>query len=247
MDLVFAKIPEDTPGVDLHVNMSNSLVRSAQGLTLPEKRVISLCMAKLDSVRLDDGRYKFKLSALEFASEFGLDQNTAYDQLKNVGDHLLKRVARSVVQLPKGRVREHRWVWVSGVTYHHGDGYIELAFSHEMTPHLFLLRKEFTSYKLKHAASLRSVYSWRLFELLMQFKSTGLLRISVDEFCTVIEAPPSCIKDFGQLRRRVIEPAVLELAEKDSLIVEWSPLKNGGRKVNSLEFTFTKNQQNSLF
>ena len=57
-------------------------------------------------------------------------------------------------------------MWVSGVTYHHGEGWIELGFSPEMTPHLVELSREFTSYKLKHTVALRSVYSWRLFELL---------------------------------------------------------------------------------
>jgi len=241
------KISETIPVSDLHVNMSNELIRAAHGLNLPEKRVISLCMAKLDSVRLDDGRYKFKLSATEFAQEFDLDPTTAYDQLKSVGDSLMKRVARSIEKLPRGKIKERKWVWVSGVTYHGGEGWIELGFSHEMTPHLFLLRKEFTSYKLKHAVALRSVYSWRLLELLMQFKATGLLRIEIDDFCQAIEAPPSCEKDFGQLRRRVIEPAVEELITKNSLMIEWQPIKHGGRKVTGLEFRFSPNPQNSLF
>jgi plasmid replication initiation protein len=247
MDISLAKVPEGTVASELHVNMSNDLVRAAHGLSLPEKRVISLCMAKLDSVRLDNGRYKFRLSAVEFAKEFDLDTSTAYDQLKAVGDHLMRRVARSIIKLPKGKTKEQKWVWVSGVTYHNGEGWVELGFSHEMTPHLFLLRKEFTSYKLKHAVALRSVYSWRLLELLMQYKSTGLLRISVEDFCHAIEAPPSCVKDFGQLRRRVIEPAVSELMSKDSLLIEWTQTKNGGRKVSGLEFKFSPNPQNSLF
>ena len=154
----------------------------------------------------------------------------------------MERTARTVIDTPRGK-KEKKWVWVSGVTYHHGEGWVELGFSPEMTPHLTLLRKEFTSYKLKHAVALRSVYSWRLFELLMQFKSTGLLRISVDDFCMAMEAPPSCIKDFGQLRRRIIEPAVVELIGKNNLLIEWRAVKHGGRKISGLEFTFKFNPQ----
>jgi len=79
----------------------------------------------------------------------------------------------------KGKVIR-RWVWVTHTEYHEGEGYITLTFNHEMTPHLFLLRQQFTSYKLSHAVALRSIYSWRLLELLMQFKSTGLLIIPVE-------------------------------------------------------------------
>ncbi|BCF98124.1 hypothetical protein PPGU19_026930 [Paraburkholderia sp. PGU19] len=74
-----------------------------------------------------------------------------------------------------------------------------------------------------------------------QYRDTGLVRIRFDEFCHAMEAPPSCLKDFGQLRRRVIDPAVAELTGKDGLLIEWKPTKSGGRKVTGLEFTFQPN------
>lgn len=233
---------DDVAASALNVTMSNQLVRMAHGLTLPEKRVVSICMAKLDSLRAEAGRYKFKISAQQFAKEFNLDNATAYEQLKLAGDKLIDRKARTIVKTPRGD-KEKKWVWVSGVTYHHGEGWVELGFSPEMTPHLVELSKEFTSYKLKHAVALRSVYSWRLFELLMQFKKTGMVRITVDDFCFAMEAPPSCVKDFGQLRRRVIDPAIAELVAKNSLVIEYKATKNGGRKVSGLEFKYHINPQ----
>ncbi len=212
---------------------------------MAEKRVISACIAKLDSLRLDNGRYRIKLTAKEFAETFDIDPNTAYDQLKSAGDNLIKRIARVVEDTPRGKV-EYKWVWVSGVKYHHGEGWIELGFSHEMTSRLNLLRGEFTSYKLKQASALRSFYTWRLFELMMQFKTTGLLRISVDEFCHSVEAPKSYKKDFRNLRIRVIEPSVTELRDKNNMLIEWKGTKTGGRKVTGLEFRFRENPQKSL-
>lgn len=224
---------------ELNVNMSNALVRAAHGLTLAEKRVVSVCIAKMDSVRPDNGRYKFRLTAQEFADTFEVDANTAYEQMQFAGDHLMKRIARTFEDGRRGKI-EHKWVWVSGVTYHHGEGWMELGFSHEMTPHLTLLRQQFTSYKLKQASALRSIYSWRLFELLMQFKTTGVLHIDIDEFCHAVEAPESACKDFAQLRKRIIEPAVAELKAKDGMEIEWTPKKQGGRKITALEFVFQK-------
>ncbi len=233
------KNSKDAPVNELNVNMSNALVRAAHGLTLGEKRVVSVCMAKLDSIRLDSGRYKFKLTAQEFAETFEVDFDTAYEQMKFAGDNLMKRVARTIEEGRRGKI-ERKWVWVSGVTYHHGEGWMELGFSHEMTPHLMLLRKEFTSYKLKQASALRSIYSWRLFELFMQFKSTGILQITIDDFCHAVEAPESARNDFAQLRKRIIEPAVAELMKKDGMRIEWAAKKQGGRKITSLEFKFSK-------
>lgn len=245
LKLEHAKIDRDAPLREQSVNMSNALVRAAHGLSLAEKRVVSACLAKMDSVRLDNGRYKFKLTADEFASTFDVSLDTAYEQLMDTGKKLMKRTARSIEDTPRGK-KERIWVWVSGVTYHHGEGWVELGFSHEMTPHLVLLRKEFTSYKLKHASALRSMYSWRLLELLMQFKSTGLLRISIDDFCHAMEASETAQKNFGELRRRVIEPAIKELTLKDNLIIEWQGTKRGGRKITGLEFKFNPNPQQTL-
>lgn len=230
---------------DLHVNMSNKLIRMAQGLTLQEKRVISVCMAQLDSVKLDStGRYKFRLSAKDYADQFAITDQAAYVQLKEVGDKLLHRIAEEVRDTPKGK-NIRRWQWVSFAEYQDGEGWIKLTFNHEMTPHLFLLRKEFTSYKLQQTSALRSIYSWRLFELLMQFKSTGLLRISIEEFCHSMEAPDSARKNFGELRRRIIEPATSELILKNNLLIECEHVK-AGRRVTGLEFRFKINPQASL-
>ena len=230
---------------DLHVNMSNKLIRMAQGLTLQEKRVISVCMAQLDSVKLDStGRYKFRLSAKDYADQFAITDQAAYVQLKEVGDKLLHRIAEEVRDTPKGK-NIRRWQWVSFAEYQDGEGWIKLTFNHEMTPHLFLLRKEFTSYKLQQTSALRSIYSWRLFELLMQFKSTGLLRISIEEFCHSMEAPDSARKNFGELRRRIIEPAISELILKNNLLIDCEHVK-AGRRVTGLEFRFKVNPQASL-
>lgn len=241
MKLELAKTQES----DLHVNMSNQLIRMAQGLTLPEKRVVSICMATLDSVKLDNtGRYSFRISAKDFGEQFGITDQAAYMQLKEVGDKLLHRIAQEITKTPKGR-NVKKWQWVSLAEYQDGEGWIKLTFNHMMTPHLFFLRKEFTSYKLQQASALRSIYSWRLFELLMQFKSTGLLRMSIEEFSHSMDAPESYRANFKEIRTRIIEPAVKELITKNNLLLEWEPTK-AGRRVIGLEFRFKTNPQQSL-
>lgn len=218
------------------VSMSNQLVRMAHGLTLPEKRVVAICLARLETTKQDKGRYSFQVAAKDFADQFDLTTQAAYMQLKEVGDRLLHRIAQEVIQGPKGRL-VRRWQWVSLAEYQDGEGVVRLTFNQEMTPHLVMLKREFTSYRLQQASALRSLYSWRLFELLMQFRDRGLLRISVEDFCHAVEAPATAQANFGELRRRIVEPAVNELNVKNGLEVEWQAAKDG-RKVTSLTFTF---------
>ena len=227
--------------------MSNVLVRAAQGLSLAEKRIMSCCVSKLDSKRLPDMTKPVvaRISALEFAETFGLDPNTAYEELQAAAKGLRDRLIRFEKPGRKGpRIVEMRWV--GRATYAKGEGWIEVAFWHEVVPHLVALRERFTSYKLSQAAALRSIFSWRLLELFAQFRSTGLLRIDIEEFAHAMQASDSYRKNFKDMRRRIIEPAVKELTEKDGYQIEWDARK-AGRKVVSLEFRFKLNPQAALF
>jgi len=230
------------------IRVSNALIRGSHSLSLSEKRIVYACLFNLRESCLIDGRYKFKLTAKNFSKIFEIDLDTAYTQLKSA-KRLMKRVARTVEKTPEGR-KEQLYVWVSGVTYHHGEGWVEIGFSPEMTPHLFEIKLSngFTSYYLKQTSALRSVYAWRLFELMMQFKKSGLLRISIEDFYYAMEAPLSCRKDLFNLKKRIIEPAVKELSTKNNMKIVWECKKKEGRKVTGLEFKFNKNfQSKSVF
>jgi plasmid replication initiation protein len=239
------RVKEDRPLAERHVTLRNDLVAASHGLkTLAEQRIVKSAAAKLDSVRLDQGRYKIKLTAGEYAETFNLDPNTAYEQLKDVSKSLLNRTIRREEQSRRG-VKVHLDHWVSGITYHEGEAWVELRFSHEATPYLTALRGNHTTYLLKQAAGLRSIYSWRLLEMLMQFKATGWKQVDVEDFAKAMDAKPSHTKNFAQLRRWVIEPAVKELTEKDGWLIEWTQIK-AGRKVTALRFDFRRDPQGRL-
>lgn len=227
------------------INISNDLTTAAHNLTLGEKRVVMACVAQLDSVRLESGRYKIKLSALDFAETFKVSPDTAYNQLKSVSSRLYERSIKRVQETSSGK-KIMKYRWVSSVIYHAGEGWIELGFSHEATPYLVALRGQHTSYKLEQASALRSVYSWRLLEMLMQFKSTGWICILIEDFYHAMEVPETYRKNFKDLRNRVIDPAVKELKQKDHWLIEWKGTKRGGRKITGLEFKFKRNPQQTL-
>lgn len=237
---------------DRYVSMSNRLARSAQGLNLSEKRLVALGLAGTDSVPLKNlvlaanAGWKMKVTALAYAEAFNVHPTTAYEQLKSSSEKLFERYVRYEAKDRRGLLTEKKFRWVSGVTYAPGDGYVELNFTPEIAPHLLGLRKQFTSYKLRHAAAFDSIYAWRLFEMLKSWQSTGLYTTSIENFWEAMEAPPSCRKDFKALRIRIIEPAVAAIIAKASMLVEWKPIRAGSRRVTSLEFRFVANPQGQL-
>lgn len=60
-----------------------------------------------------------------------------------------------------------------------------------------------------------------------------------------MEATEKQRTNFAAVRRKIIEPAVKELTEKDGWLIEWETIK-AGRKVRGLRFNFIRNPQGSL-
>lgn len=189
-----------------------------------------------------------KLAATQYAATFDLEQHTAYEQLKDGAKSLYNRSIaffepahrRGDKPLVKTQMR-----WIGEAVYHEGEGWVEIHFWHKVVPHLMGLKRQFTTYQLRQASALRSVYSWKLLELLMRFESTGWAEYTIEDFKASMEAPES-LSDFGQIKRRIIEPAIKELTLKDGWLIDWQPIK-AGRRVKAVRFEFRRNPQMSLF
>lgn len=241
-------IETNRPVSERWISLSNALTRAAQRLSLAEKRIVSAAVSKLDSSRrmTRENIPITKITASEYAETFGVDTDTAYNQLKSAGENLGKRQITFYEVPNKGKnVIRVKMQWVGEAHYHDGEGWIELYWWPRVLPYLTGLGKEFTQYQLKQASALRSVYSWRLLELLSQYKDTGWIQISIEEFSHAMEASEKQRKDFAMIRRRMIEPAIKELSEKDGWLINWKPIK-AGRRVSAIRFDFERDPQGRL-
>ena len=245
-------IRTDKPLEDRHVNMSNILSRAAQSLKLIEKRVVAIGLAKTDSVPYrdltlsQDKGWTVRITAEEYSEQFSISLDAAYLQLQEA-KILMDRQLRFFEPGRKG-IKERIINWCGEYTYHHGEGWAEFNFTASIAPFLLALRGEktpFTSYQLHRVADLKSIHSWRLFECLLSWRGTGRWEPTIEEFCYTMDLPPSYQKDFGAIRRRVIDPAMAELIDKDNMIITLE-LKKSGRKVTGLDFKFRENPQGKL-
>jgi len=237
-------ISPETPLANRNVSMSNTIVTSAHSLNLSEKRIISTALAKLDSMTKRAPEKPIRITAIEFAECFELDETTAYEQLKRGTKALYNRSIRRLIPTPYGH-REELIRWLAVSTYHPGQGYVEVSFTPQVAPYLMALEQRFTTYKLEQTRALRSIHSWRLFENLKRWESTGKWIVEIDEFHHLMEATKSYRANFAQLRKWVIEPAVKELRDVSGLEIEWSAHKTG-RKVTRLLFLFEPKAQMSF-
>lgn len=242
----------ERPAGERWVTMSNALTRAGHGLTLAEKRIVAAAVSKLDSRRmLPPGEVpRTRITAMEYAETFEVDLDTAYDQLQSAAKQLYNRSItfyepahkRNGKPLPPTKVQMR---WVGSVKYQKGEGWVELAWWPDLMRHLVGLKRQFTSYQLQQASALRSMYSWRLLELLMRFESTGWAEYTIEDFCASMDATAKQAANFANIRRKIIEPAVKELTEKDGWLIQWRPIK-AGRKVKAVRFDFMRDPQGRL-
>lgn len=236
------------------ITTSNALARSAQNLTLGEKRLISMAISKLDSrakVPKTGECPIVKITAKEFADVMNLSPRTSYTQLHSAADGLMsKRVTFFEAAHRRGRKKlattQISMQWVGEARYVKSEAYVEIHFWHRLVPHLMGLQKQFTTYQLQQATALRSIYSWRLLELLTRFRKSGIAEYTVEDFAAAMGATEKQRANFNNIKRRMIEPAVKEMSEKDGWSIEWEPIKRG-RRVHSVKFTFERKSQMDLF
>ena len=213
------------------VAKANALVQASYKLSLNEQRLVLACVAQLDSRKPLPKDNLFTLSATDFSETYGITVDQAYEALNEASKSLYERD----IKVFDGKVKE-RFRWVYHVKYYQGESKVCLGFSQTIMPYLTLLNKQFASYQMANVAKLRSIYSIRLYEFLIQYRSTGKLIIELGDFKQRLELDGQYSR-FSNIKMRILDPAVKELQEKSNLTISWRAIRKG-RTVDRLEFVF---------
>lgn len=214
------------------VRKDNRIINACYQLTLNEQRLILTAIAKV--------KYGAKIpreidiEAHEFLQAFpDIGEKNVHMALQEAVDKLFERVIR--VEDP---IKKKKFRWISAATtYKQGDGKVGFNFSPEIIPYLEDLHDKFTKYRLGDVSGLKSTYSIRLFEMLTQFETTGIVLVDVDKFKERMGVEDK-YKDFIDLKRRVIDPAVKELNAKSTLNINYK-IERERKTAKKLVFLFS--------
>lgn len=217
------------------VSKANHLVQASYRITLQEKKLVLAALSCCDS--RGEPQKAVKITASDFAEVTGMDLSNAHRELYKAADRLYDR---SIKVSDPEQTEEFRWIQ-SKIKKHKGEGMVTLTWSDPILKYIGQLKQQFTSYRLGSVGRLQSVYSIRLYELLMQFNRTGDRVISVSDFRELLEIGDK-YKQFRDLRKRVIDPAVKELNQRSDLDITFETISEG-RRVRALSFTFKPAQQ----
>lgn len=225
---------------------SNRLVEASYRLELAEQRLVLMAIENARSSGKGIAADSFlAVHANEYAAIFGLDMKNAYHQLKEAAENLYQRSVRIHdvdAQTGKSCIIDTRWV--AAVKYVEGAGVVHLQFSGFVVPYITRLEAEFTSYKIKSIAQMTSTYAIRLYELLMQWKKSGLRQITLEEFKSILQITGkyTALKDF---KRYVLDLAVNQINQYSDLQVSYENIKQG-RKITGFSFSFSEKNSAKL-
>jgi plasmid replication initiation protein len=226
----------------------NVLLNAAYTMPLICKRLILLGLIKISYADEDrsPGAMTFTITEPEWEAAYGVQKGSnAYRQMKRAAHTLMHKEPGGVVfRGANGKGDDRRWF--ERLKYdpnQAGEGIVSMTFSHTISANLKDLVKggAYTVTDFESVCRLNSVYSIRLYEWCRQFRGTGLLHISVDEFRHRFGLEHK-YSAFTDLKKRVIDPAVKELNDKSNPMKGQLKyiVKKKGPRITSIVFTFPR-------
>lgn len=213
----------------LVVVKDNKIIEASYTISLSEQRVLLACISQIDSKNSLQPENKFHVVASDIVDLMGLNRSNAYRDMKMAVDKLYNRSIKI-----DGEDSEMRWIYRK--EYVKDEGKITLYFSPEIIPYLSQLSEKFTAYKLKYVSQFKSSYSIRLYEILVQWSSTGEREVKINWLREIfqVEDKYKAIKDF---KKYIIDPAIADINEHSNIWAEYGQRKSG-RTVTHFQFKF---------
>lgn len=215
------------------------LVHAMYRLDARPKMLLLLAVSHVDPTRGPrDQNRRVTISAKEWNETFPGGKNPYRDLLAASEGLVGKRVW----------MRSGGWRhWVSGADPDEGGGSVTIVLDSDLMPFLCAPGGlvEFSTIHLVHISGLRHFAALRLYELLNQFRASGVRQIHLEELREALSGKDT-YPDYVNFRRKVLDKAVAEINDKTNLTVKWEPIKKG-RSVVTIKFLIVESKQRDLF
>lgn len=216
------------------VRQSNDLIQASYKMSLNEQRLIYIAISKIPFNEKKENR-TVEITAEEFLAAFpSVGKGNVHIELRKSLDALWER---EVLLSNSQEENKIRWL-TSQSRYLQQSGRLKFSFSPEVLPYLEDLKERFTIFYLFDIKNLSTTYALRLFELLMQFQTTGVVIISLEQ-CKFRLGVENNYKDYRDFKKRIISPSINEINKKTRINVIVSTKKRG-KTVEALHFFFSE-------
>ena len=218
------------------VVQSNALVEAKYRLSVEEQKIIKILISQIQREDEDFKDYEFHIR--ELAKMLGMEHKDPYGVLEKITERLMSRVLKFSSAETNTLLQAS---WLSSALYKKGEGTVLLRFDPYLKPLLLQLQSYFTKYELGQVLQFKGQYTIRFFEFRKSFlgKNKKVVEFPLDKLREAFGIGKKEYRDFDNFRRRVIEPARLELLEKTGQSFVWEAVRQGrGGKVVGVRFVF---------
>lgn len=215
---------------------TNRLNAATQNLSLTEVRIMQLAI--VDARETGKGlttESPLTISASRYAKAFDVSRQSAYEAILNAEKTLFERRFSFITK--DNRVVKSRWV--QRVKYLEDQASIEVILTYDVVNEITRIdgyEQFFTQYLLEQTASMSSAYSVRLYELLIQWKTSKKTPVfELMHFREQLGVEPTEYKLMSDFKKRVLNVAVNEINETADLKISYEQKKEG-RKIVGFKF-----------
>ena len=215
---------------------TNQLNSALQNLSLPEIRIVQLAIVDARETNTGLSTDKpLRIDALRYAEIFETTRQNGYKRMKEAEETLFNRRFSYIDD--KGKVIKSRWI--QQVRYLDDEGAIELVFTLAVVNGISRINGAedfFTSYLLEQTASMDSIYSVRLYELLVQWRAAKKTPVfELEKFRDQLGISSEEYKAMNDFKKRVLQVGIDEINEKSDIEVSYEQVKKG-RSIAGFKF-----------
>jgi plasmid replication initiation protein len=216
---------------ELEIRQHNALTNARYDYTELQLDLMFFLISKL---RKEQQTGTYDLSITELSSLTG--KRYDYPYLRQATESMGSRV----FEVETKESFKQLWMFRT-VEYMKGQGVLKIKLSEDIIPLLFDLRDNFTSYGLAAALRLSSKYAKRIYQYCSQWKDLGeSKKYDLQDFKKMLGLVDAKgnerLKQLGQLRERVLDPAVKQINEHTELHISYT-LEKKGRAFKNIVFT----------
>jgi plasmid replication initiation protein len=223
---------EPKPAKKQLIFQDNAITTARYSMSALEKNIMYMVMAQLGKNDPSDRYYRIVAKDLMQRA----NKEIRYAEFKEATSRLRER--EITILKDNGNVLQIGLI--SSAEYIQGAGIIEIGLDQKIRPYIFELKENFTSFELNMALSLNSKFSKRLYEMLAQFRSTGILRITVLELKERLKLIDSKTGEeqyekWSAFEKYVIKVAQKELEKHTDIVFDYK-LKKTGKRITDIVF-----------
>ena len=218
-------------GNNLITKTNDFIAKSSYKISHLEQLIFISALSEIDSRQKISDNKMYTLNLIKLSKEAHIDTKRGYSNFKKAVERLYSRK----LSIPKQNGKILVTGFIQAYEYHDGEANLSIRFSTDIIPYISAIRESFVSYKFKQIARFKSVYSTRIYEILIQkLDITNIRTINLNDIRKMFQLGKT-YERYNNLKQRVIEPSIKDINEYSDINVIYKEVKEG-RKITALEF-----------